>query len=103
MTGGFYIVIPMMLVNDHRVSAKAKICFGVIANLCNKFGYCFATNKYIADVMDVHEITVSKYIKELIDFEWLIPENETTKTGIQRRLLVSENAKGGLAELLRGG
>lgn len=83
----------MALIKDETVSSGAKLTFGVVANLCNQRGYCFATNGYIAGVLGVHEVTISRYIAELINSDWLVAFDHITDSGSQRRLLLSENAK----------
>lgn len=100
---GFYITIPMAVVTDEALTPNAKLTFGIIANLSNQRGYCFASNAYIGSVMNVHEITISRYVSELIETGWIIPFDEITKNGLQRRLALSEIAKGGLTKTLRGG
>ena len=100
---GYYITVPMALVLDESISPKAKLLFGVIANLCNQRGYCFATNKYIGDLMGWHRDTVSGFINELIKKEWLIPFEEITPHGSQRRLKMGEFPQGGVGEVAEGG
>jgi hypothetical protein len=95
---GFYVTVPMALLKDPDVSAGAKLCFGLIANLANHRGYCFATNDYIASVLGVHEMTVSRHVSELIKNDWLLPFSQITETGTKRRLKLSENAEKGLAK-----
>ena len=90
---GFYITIPMKLVEDDAISPSAKLAFGIIANLSNSRGYCFASNGYIGEIMGVHEITVSKYVSELLKNGYLVRFDEVTKYGLQRRLMLSESIK----------
>lgn len=110
---GAFVVIPSSLLTDMKVSAPAKLTFGVISNLSNQKGYCFATNLYIGNMLNLHENTISKHIHELIASGYLlrydeILDNQTT----QRRLTLSDPVKdqlgqrkqgGGLTETLRGG
>ena len=99
---GYYITIPMSVVQDKRLKDSCKLLFGIIANLCNQRGYCFASNAYIAKACDMHEITVSKNIQLLIEFDYLILFHEVDKNGMHRRLKLSETAKGGLADCIVG-
>ena len=45
-----YIIIPAIVRYDNRLPNGAKLLFGDICALTNKFGYCFATNGYFAEV-----------------------------------------------------
>lgn len=97
---GYYVTIPMIILTDERLSPNAKLLFGIIGNLANQRGYCFASNAYIGDLLGCHEVTISGYVKELLDAEYIIKFNEITPTGMQRRLRL--NNEGVLANGLRG-
>lgn len=98
---GHYIVITTELLLDKRVSPNAKLVFGVIANLSNQRGYCFASNEYIGELIESHAGSVSRYIHELIEFDYLIRFDEVTATGKQRRLYINKSVKESLTEVLR--
>jgi len=108
---GAYVVIPTALLMDENVSSQAKLSFGIISNLSNQRGYCFASNSYISKLLNVHENTVSKHIGELINTGYLIRFDEVTPVGLQRRLALSDPIKdemakrndlGGSTEIVRG-
>ncbi len=101
---GAFVVIPSSLLTDMKVSAPAKLTFGVISNLSNQKGYCFATNLYIGNMLNLHENTISKHIHELIASGYLlrydeILDNQTT----QRRLTLSDPVKDQLGQRKQGG
>lgn len=100
---GYYIVVPTKLLKDDRISPNAKLCFGVIANLSNERGYCFASNDYIGKQLDVHGMTISRYIQELVEFEYLTRFDEITQYGKQRRLYLNPNVEGVQSKPIRGG
>lgn len=109
---GAYIVIPTCLLTDEKVSSQAILTFGIISNLSNQRGYCFASNAYIASLLNLHENTISKHIAELTDAGYLIRFDEVTPQGLQRRLALSDPIKdqvgqrkdeGGSTETGRGG
>jgi hypothetical protein len=97
---GHYIVVTTELLLDKRISPNAKLLFGVIANLSNQRGYCFASNEYIAELIEVHAGSVSRYIHELLEFQYLIRFDEITVTGKQRRLYINKTVKDSLTEVL---
>jgi Mn-dependent DtxR family transcriptional regulator len=50
---------------DQSLPAGAKLLYGDLTALTNKKGYCFASNGYMADLLQVTEITISNWISKL--------------------------------------
>ena len=46
----------------------------IISSLCAEKGYCWATNKYLADLFGVTEQSISNKLKKLEDKNYLIIE-----------------------------
>lgn len=44
-----------------------RLLFGEITALTNKEGYCYAKNKYFADLFDVSQSTISRWISHLTE------------------------------------
>lgn len=63
----YYAIIPADIRYDTELRDKAKLLYGEITALCNKNGYCFASNKYFAELYGVTTTTISTLIKELVD------------------------------------
>lgn len=70
----YYSVIPANVRYDKRLRDKAKLLYGEITALSNKNGYCYASNKYFANLYEVSTTTISTLIKELIDNGYLESE-----------------------------
>jgi hypothetical protein len=63
----YYAIIPAEVRYDETLKDKAKLLYGEITCLSNKNGYCYASNKYFADLYKVSVTTISTLISNLID------------------------------------
>lgn len=90
---GYYAVIPATVRYDTTLSANTKLLYGEITSLCNEKGYCYATNNYFADLYGVNKISISRWIKQLIDQGYIISKVEyvgKTKEIKKRYLFVND-------------
>lgn len=67
----FYAIIPANVRYCKGLKANAKLLYGEITALCNKDGYCWAENSYFADLYEVSEETVSRWISQLKSFGFI--------------------------------
>jgi len=74
----YYSIITADVRYDKRLTSTQKLLYSEIVALSNKYGYCYANNKYFAGLYDVKpnyiSITINKlislgYIKSVIDKE----------------------------------
>jgi len=65
-TKSYYAVIPANVRYDESLPPNAKLLYGEITALCNSEGYCWATNKYFAELYQVTTRTASKWVNALI-------------------------------------
>ena len=87
----YYSIIPADIRYDTELRDKAKLLYGEITALCNKNGYCFASNKYFAELYGVTTTTISTLIKELVDagyIESVIQYKAGTKEILNRYLKI---------------
>jgi hypothetical protein len=99
----YFAIIPAD-VRYADIPPNAKLLYGEITALCNKEGYCWASNKYFADLYGVHAVTVSGWVSLLVEGGFItlkLAKNETEDLGItsQRKIYL---VKGGAVKRLRG-
>ena len=67
----YYAIIPANVRYDESLPPNAKLLYGEITALCNAEGYCWASNKYFADLYGVTVVSISKWINALADRGYL--------------------------------
>jgi len=80
-TPNFYAIIPADVRYNKDLCPNAKLLYSEITALSNQQGYCWASNKYFANLYDVDERTVKRWLKDLENFGYI--EIETKKVGFQ--------------------
>lgn len=63
----YYSIIPATVRYDKNLKANEKLMYGEITALASKNGFCWAENRYFAELYNVHKITISKWLKNLED------------------------------------
>ena len=62
----YYAIIPAN-VRYAKITAGAKLLYAEISCLSNKYGFCYAKNRYFAELYNVTTKTISGWICELVD------------------------------------
>ena len=97
----YYAIIPAN-VRYADIPAQAKLLYGEITALCNQKGFCWATNKYFANLYGVSEFTVSRWISKLRDKRLLVVDITKAQKGqeVLRKLSIpiDEKSKRGIDE-----
>ena len=91
-TIGYYSVIPATVLYNKELKANEKLLYAIITSLACKEGYCFASNKYLAEKLDVNPKTVSSWISDLRDRGYIIVEliRNGNKQIIQRKIYIND-------------
>ena len=62
-----YCKIPNLVKNNKHICSNAKLLYGDILLLCHQSGYCYASNKFLANNLGLSSRTITRLIKELND------------------------------------
>jgi hypothetical protein len=108
MNRSYYAVIPASVRYNDKLTPNAKLLYGEITALCNEKGFCWANNKYFADLYNVDKITISRWIKQLQQ-EGFISSDLIFKEGtkeVDRRIIKIintpiQNCKGGINKIVK--
>ena len=89
---GYYSVIPATVLYNKELKANEKLLYAIITSLACKEGYCFASNQYLAEKLDVNPKTISSWISDLKDKNFVIVEliRNENKQIIQRRIYIND-------------
>lgn len=89
---GYYSVIPSTILYNKELKANEKLLYAIITSLACKEGYCFATNKYLAEKLGVNSKTISSWISDLKDRNFIIVEliRNENKQIIQRKIYIND-------------
>lgn len=85
----YYAIIPASVRYDSALKANEKLLYGEITALSNKTGECYATNSYFAELYGVENETISRWIKNLKNRNYIntkIVYKETKE--IEKRIIV---------------
>ena len=97
----YFSLIPSGIMELKEISDSSKITYALILGLANKYGYCFATNKYLANERDLSESGIQRHLQILkkhgcITLEYNKRNDRRitpiiTPSSIEKRLKASKN------------
>lgn len=91
----YWSVTPAEVRYNEKLCGDAKQLYGEISALCNKQGYCWASNQYFADLYKVHKRTVGRWISSLEKYEHIY----CVVKGIERKIFLSKKININLDEV----
>jgi hypothetical protein len=92
-TPSYYAIIPASVRYNKNLKAIEKLLYGEITALANIKGYCYATNKYFADLYGIHKNTAGNNINNLIKNNFIksvIIFKDGTREILERRLYLND-------------
>ena len=89
---GYYSIIPATVLYNKELKANEKLLYAIITSLANKEGYCFASNKYLAEKLDVNPKTISSWISDLKNRKFIIVEliRNENKQIVKRKIYIND-------------
>lgn len=84
----YYAIIPADVRYDADLPPLAKLLYGELTALCDSRGFCWASNRYFADLFKVTETTIQNHIGSLVKRGYIRREvvRDERNTVIERRL-----------------
>lgn len=105
----YWSITPATVRYDKRLPGNVKQLYGEISALTNKDGYCWASNKYFAELYEVHKDTISEWVSILKKYgyiEVVVVDNFYRKIFIKELIRnaggIGENTEGGTVKTPRG-
>jgi len=81
----YFAVIPASVRYCKKLKANAKLLYGELTALSNESGYCWASNNYFAELYEVDECTISRWIKQLEKYNFIRIEYKRNGYKIEER------------------
>lgn len=71
-----YVEVPMIVLLDNDISSTSKLLMGLITTLTMKEGFCYASNKYLSNLLKVSRRTITSCITSLKRKNYIKVEND---------------------------
>lgn len=97
----YFAIIPADVRYCPDITANAKLLYAEITALCQKEGFCWATNQYFADLYGLSAPRVSHLVSDLVK-QGFIRVEVVDKTYRKIYLTLAKNSKGGSQKQLGG-
>ena len=71
-----YVEVPVVVLLDEDLSTTTKLLMGLITTLSMQEGFCFASNRYLSNLMKVSRRTITSRIASLRKKNYIRVESE---------------------------
>ena len=71
-----YVQVPMIVLLDEDLSSTTKLLMGLITTLSMKDGFCYASNRYLSNLLKVSKRTITSSITALRRKNYVRVSNE---------------------------
>ena len=61
----FYAILPASVRYDKQLKPLERLLYAEITSLCNKYGFCYATSGYFAELYGVTRVHISNCVSHL--------------------------------------
>ena len=91
---GYFAVLPASVRYDTTLRPAAKLLYAEISALCNKYGYCTASNTYFSTLYDASKKSVEGWMKQLKDAGYIRLEvfRDESNTVINRKIWITDSS-----------
>ena len=72
----YFVITPGYIKDDPNLNNNDRMMYSIILSLSNKYGFCWATNKYLANEAHIYVRSVPRILKKLVKEGHLIVEIE---------------------------
>ena len=90
---GMYYVIPSQVFEDPELEHTEIVFYALLTSLAGKNGYCFASDKYLAEKMRKSEEQIKRYFKKLEDLGYITRESKRIGVLWDRKIFINHNFK----------
>ena len=88
-----YVGVPMIVLLDNDISSTSKLLMGLITTLTMKEGFCYASNKYLSNLLKVSRRTITSCISSLKRKNYIKVENDPNMRKIYLAIILFLNIK----------
>lgn len=90
---GYDCVLPSAIFFNENLCPSCIKLYAMIRNLTKLHGYCFATNEYLADLLEVDERTIKRQLSALKKEKFLEIHTDKSRIHWQRKIYLSDRFK----------
>ncbi|EGC82548.1 conserved phage C-terminal domain-containing protein [Anaerococcus prevotii] len=92
----YFYIIPKNVFEDRRLTPSQVMVFAEISQLSRKKGYCYASNTYLSEKMNMGRMTIIRAISKLKELRYIETENiyeENSQEVKLRKILLDSGTK----------